>query len=412
MNMLSSDTMRYLLLPLALFAAPALAADPAIDTPTQALSRDAAAYASAHLVSQAEAERRLRLQLASVAASERLRLRFAGQLAGLHVQHAPDYRLVVLLAGEQAPVELLLPVGEDKLPVTIRGGARATRTQVLAAIDRHRTDIARAVRGTRGIGHDPRTGRLLVFQRASAVTRPVEEVAAELTTLTGVEVEVRAIAASFENAAAIGGSRVVSSGGGTRYVCTTGYLIQRGAERGITTAAHCSDDMSYRGPDGEERLLKFAGQWGAAYHDVQVHTGVGRALPIIYTDTPRTVARPVTGWLTRPMTRAGDWVCKRGEASGASCAEVELTDFAPPGELCGGLCSVSWVTVKGPQCRKGDSGAPVFIGTTALGVLKGGAFLEKEACAFYYYMSTDYLPDGWRLLTGTPVQAGVEPPQQ
>ncbi len=393
--------MRILPAVLLLLATSATAADPAVDTPAQALARDAATYAIAHQVSGSEAERRLRLQLASVAESDRLRVRFGDRLAGLYFQHSPDYRLIVLLKGEQPATELLLPVGPDKVPVTIRGGAEATRAQVLAVIDRYRSEIARAVPGTRGIGHDPRTGRLLVFQRASAVIRPVVEVAAELSLLTGVPVEVRPIIASFENAGAVGGSRVVSEGTGLRTICTTGFLVGRGAERGVTTAAHCADQMSYRGPDGEERLLKFAGQWGTAYRDVQVHTGVGGEPPLLFTDTPRTIARPVTGWLTRPMTRAGDWVCKRGEASGASCAEVELTDFAPPGELCGGLCSASWVTVRGPQCRRGDSGAPVYVGTTALGVLKGGAFLEGNACAFYYYMSVDYLPDGWRLLTAS-----------
>ena len=119
---------------------------------------------------------------------------------------------------------------------------------------------------------------------------------------------------------------------------------------------------------------------------------------LFFADTGRTVARPVTGWVTRPMTRSGDWVCKRGETSGASCAEIELADFAPPGELCGGLCSASWVTVKGPVCSRGDSGAPVFIGTTAVGVLKGGAFVENDGCAFYYYMSLDYLPGEWRVV--------------
>jgi hypothetical protein len=316
---------------------------------------------------------------------------------------------MVLLKGEQQPLELLMPVGDERLPVSIRGGAGASRVEVLAAIDRYRSAIAAAIPGTRGIGHDPRTGRLLVFQRATAVVRPFAEVAAELSALTGVEVEVRPISATFENLGAIGGSRVVSEGAGTRFVCTTGFLVGRGEDRGITTAAHCADQLYYRGPDGEERRLTFAGQWGTAYRDVQIHTGVGSDPPLLYSDTPKSVARPVTGWLTRPMTRAGDWVCKRGESTGASCAEIELTDFAPPGELCGGLCSASWVTVKGPQCRRGDSGAPVFIGTTALGVLKGGAFLPGDACAFYYYMSVDYLPDGWRLLTAADAKAVPSP---
>jgi hypothetical protein len=99
------------------------------------------------------------------------------------------------------------------------------------------------------------------------------------------------------------------------------------------------------------------------------------------------------------MTRPGDWLCLRGESSGYACATVELTDFAPAGELCGGLCAASWVTMAGPNCRRGDSGAPIFSGTLAYGVLKGGAYLSGGACAFSFYQSVDYLPGSWRLVT-------------
>lgn len=388
-----------LLLAAAFGASAARAADPAMQGPAEALAADAASYASAMGVAPDEAERRLALQEASVAVTERLRTQYRERLAGIFIEHSPGWHVVVLLAGEQAPVRLLLPAGDLKVPVELRGGAAVTRTRVLAGIDRYRAAIAAAVPGTRGMGHDPRTGALVVMQRLSAADRPVEQVEAELSRLTGVPVRVRRLQASFENAGAAGGSRVEGAdGSGRRWFCTTGFLVSDGKQEGVTTAAHCPDGMTYRGPDGEERLLKFAGGWGTAYRDVQIHTGVGSAPALFFVDQDRTVARPVTGWLTRPMTRAGDWVCKRGEASGASCSMVEMTDFAPPGELCGGLCSTSWVTVKGPQCRRGDSGAPVFIGTTALGVLKGGAFLQGGSCAFYYYMSVDYLPEDWRLV--------------
>ena len=43
----------------------------------------------------------------------------------------------------------------------------------------------------------------------------------------------------------------------------------------------------------------------------------------------------------------GDFVCHWGESSHYSCATVELTDYAPPGELCGGPCEPTWVTVTG-----------------------------------------------------------------
>ena len=47
----------------------------------------------------------------------------------------------------------------------------------------------------------------------------------------------------------------------------------------------------------------------------------------------------------------------------------------------------------------GDSGGPVFSGNVAFGIAKGINRDEAGRCLFYYYMSTDYLPQPWRLLT-------------
>jgi hypothetical protein len=60
------------------------------------------------------------------------------------------------------------------------------------------------------------------------------------------------------------------------------------------------------------------------------------------------------------------------------------------------LCEPVWVSVAGPHCKPGDSGGPVFLGTIAFGIAKGGSS-SAGRCHFYYYMSTDFLPDGWSL---------------
>jgi hypothetical protein len=62
-----------------------------------------------------------------------------------------------------------------------------------------------------------------------------------------------------------------------------------------------------------------------------------------------------------------------------------------------------WVTVAGPNCKSGDSGGPVFLGTTAIGIFKGGSGTASPRCNFYYFMSTDFLPRGWALRTTEPV---------
>jgi hypothetical protein len=47
----------------------------------------------------------------------------------------------------------------------------------------------------------------------------------------------------------------------------------------------------------------------------------------------------------------------------------------------------------------------VFSGTVAFGIAKGVNRNAAGRCNFYYYMSTDYLPPPWRLLTVGDVSA-------
>jgi streptogrisin C len=43
----------------------------------------------------------------------------------------------------------------------------------------------------------------------------------------------------------------------------------------------------------------------------------------------------------------------------------------------------------------------VFSGTTAFGIVKGASYRRDGSCAFYFYMSLDYLPAPWSLLLDT-----------
>jgi hypothetical protein len=182
--------------------------------------------------------------------------------------------------------------------------------------------------------------------------------------------------------------------------CTSGFVVTNGEINAITTAAHCPDQLTYVEPDGSRSAtLPMIGSWGLAYRDVQINGSANSPAPFFYADRGAGSLREVETWRNVASTRAGDFVCHYGESSGYSCATVELTDYAPPGELCGGPCSPTWVTVAGPSCIPGDSGGPVFSGTVAFGIAKGINRNDAGQCDFYYYMSTDYLPPPWRLLT-------------
>ncbi|HEX8192404.1 MAG TPA: hypothetical protein VF552_05840 [Allosphingosinicella sp.] len=369
-----------------------------MQTPAEALAEDAADYARRHNVAADEAARRLRAQEASVAAVESIRARYGRRIAGVAIEHSPEWRIVVLLTGRRRVADRNVLVDGVSVPIVFRTRAAASEAQLLRAMTEHRAAIQGALPRFTGMGIDPRTGELVVAVRG---TRADPADAERVSRLAGVPVRLRAIDGPDADAGIEGGGRVegVEPVSGRRQFCTTGFVVTDGARTGVVTAAHCPDSLTYYDPEtGGEVPLSFVGGWGAQYQDVQVHVGEAPHRPVFYADSRKRSLRPLTGARSRAAIRGGETVCHRGEATGYSCAEVELTHFAPPGDLCGGPCDPVWVTVAGPSCRGGDSGGPVFAGTTAFGILKGSSYRTSGGCNYYYFMSVDFLPDGWTLL--------------
>jgi streptogrisin C len=373
----------------------------ALETPAEAIAQDAAEYAARQSVSLDEALRRLRFQEASIGKTDALRAEFKDRFAGLVIEHQPDYRVIVLLTGTDWVQDRFMAAGGAIVPVSFHTGAVATHDQLVAALDHHQMELRAALADPQGMGVDPKTGEIVVLTPAAGMN--AEALVAkqqELTAIAGVPIRIRLINREDGNLAVEGGSRVVGVDprDGHRHSCTTGFVVTDASRTGIITAAHCPDDMTYFGPDGVQVPLSFVGEWGALTRDVQVHVTEAAQKPEFYVDKDRRTTRPLTSARTRSSTRVGDIVCHRGESSGYSCSTIELVDFAPPGTLCGGPCEPVWVTVAGPSCQGGDSGGPIFAGTTAFGIVKGASYKKSGECNFYFYMSVDYLPDGWSLL--------------
>jgi hypothetical protein len=382
--------------------APVIPAAPAtLESPAEALAQDAAEYARLESVSLDEALRRLRFQEASIAKIDALRAEFMDRLAGLVIQHHPDYRIIVLLTGNDWVQDRFIAAGGSIVPVNFRTGAAVTHQQLVDALEQHQMEMRAILSRPQGMGVDERTGEIVVLSRASDVEgEQLAEKQQQLAAIAGVPVRIRTLDDVDVDLSVEGGSRVagIDARDGRRYACTTGFVVTDLARTGIVTAAHCPDNLIYYGPDGAQVPLSFVGEWGALTRDVQVHVTADPQKPEFYVDKDRRRIRPLTGARSRSSTRAGDIVCHRGESSGYSCSLVELLDFAPPGSLCGGPCEPVWVTVAGPSCHSGDSGGPIFAGTTAFGIVKGASYKRNGECSFYFYMSIDYLPDGWSLL--------------
>ena len=388
----------------ALAAAPlaSAAAEPLVQTQAEALEQDARAFAEQARLAPDEALQRLRFQEESVSATDALRERYQERLAGLFIEHRPDHRVVVLLTGKRKMPAGTIIAGGRSVPVVFRTGAKATQAAVVAAIRRHQAQIREALDRPPAMGADPRTGELVVLvHRKDAQWQTAEALDARFEALTGVPVRIRVMDGEGADLGLEGGARVsgVVPESGRREYCTSGFVVTDGARTGLVTAAHCPDSLTYRDPQGGDIPLTFLGQWGWSFQDVQLHLGDAEHSPLFYADAAKTVVRSITGVRGRASSRVGDIVCRRGETSGYGCSELELTDFAPPGDLCGGPCAPTWVTVKG-GCRGGDSGGPVFTGTVALGIVNGGGSHSRSGkCDYWFYMPVDFMPDGWSVLT-------------
>ena len=383
----------------ALIALPGVAAAETVTSHEQALAQDAAQYAAQFRVPADEALRRLKAQQDSVAATDSIAREFAARLAGISIEHSPIYRMVVLLTGsEPVPDRTVAAV-----PVVFRTGAKVTHAAAVAAMRRHLIDFRTDLPGARGAGYDQRTGEVvLLITPSEADLHGLDAIRERAEAVSGVPVRISVNALRESDMSVDGGGRVEGLNLLTnrRNRCTTGFVVTNGEIDAITTAAHCPDQLTYVDPDGNRSpTLPMIGSWGAAYRDVQINGSADSPDPYFYANRGAGDVRAVETWRSVASTRAGDFVCHYGESSGYSCATVELTDYAPPGDLCGGPCSPTWVTVSGPSCVPGDSGGPVFSGDVAFGIAKGINRDDSGRCLFYYYMSTDYLPPPWRLLT-------------
>jgi len=400
---------------------------PHIQTQIEALMQDGAEYARLYGVALPQAMRELQAEQDSVPATDALAREFAGRLAGISIAHEGGFRIVVLLTGDEAVAPRTIAAGGLAVPVVFQTGAPATRGQILAAIGAHQVDIRAALHSPPGMGVDPRTGKLVVMVNARDVgAAGTEGLATRFSDIAGVPVEVVAWGDTTTALTAVaGGGRVLGFDPQINHkaVCTSGFVVTDGSRTALSTAAHCPDQLSYIDPNGAAVPMTMIGAWGAWYQDVQIHVpaeaggdpataGAKAAValplaPVFFADKEKTALRPVTSWRNRTSTRAGDLVCHRGERTGYSCAEVAYPDYAPPGDLCAGPCEPTWVAVKGPDCKGGDSGGPVFAGEIAFGLVKGDSEGPDHVTALYYYMSVDQLPPGWTVA----VERGSQPPQ-
>jgi hypothetical protein len=206
-----------------------------VQTSTEALQEDAAQYAAQFAVTPDEALRRLNAQQASVAATDAIAREFAQRLAGISIQHQPDYRIMVLLTG----AEQVADRSAAGVPISFRTGAKATHAQAIEALRKHLIDVRTELPGMRGAGYDQRTGEIVLLVTSGDASRfGTDAIRARAEQVGGVPVRVIVNDLIEQNMTVAGGGLVRGTVDGTRYRCTSGFVVTDGSRAGIATAAH------------------------------------------------------------------------------------------------------------------------------------------------------------------------------
>lgn len=359
--------------------------------PAESLQEDARAYAAEFNVGVDEAMRRLRAQEQQGDVIDRLRRVNPGRFAGLWVEHQPEFRIVVRLAGDApAPPEFAAAAAGSPSPVVFVTGASATESQVLGRIQASLPVFKTALPGLMGTDMDVRTGDIVLYVHATGAAGEMARAqGADLTRQAGHPVRIKLLDAPAQDGNVRGGANLSN--------CTTRFVVQNGAgTRGVLTAGHCPDAQTYSGFDGTTTAMSWVSEIRDADQDVQWHTTTLTEVPEFYADLT-TSARILTGRRYRTSTAPGNAVCHRGKATGYSCGTVESITYQPMyTDACPGTtCSAVWISVSGPnlKCYPGDSGGAWFNGQTAFGIYKGQSSSGTAVgnCTLAWYMSTDFI---------------------
>lgn len=231
---------------------------------TDPLLFDAQVYASNMNVSVEEALRRLKLQDIPVP-DEELSTKEVKTFAGLWIEHTPEFKFVVQFTrdGEETMKPYLKKYPEFADIVEVRNTAKASladlqRAQAMAISSARALDI-------------PVKSDINVYNNSVELYMTKADRSRFDDALRRNEIQlpdkVRVITVEAE---AMGILEADIYGGLPLSTCTSGFSVNEGITKGITTAGHCSNTQSYNGNN-----LPFQSQNWAGSYDIQWHTAQG-----------------------------------------------------------------------------------------------------------------------------------------
>jgi hypothetical protein len=352
-----------------------------------ALAIDAEVYARYNKVSVNEALERLKFQQAAGELNARLVSQESDTFAGLWIQHAPDFRIVVQFTGD----------GEAALRPYLTKNIAGVIDLRSAKISLKQLEIDQEVSLTAlkeaGIHADT---SINISKNRIDINMP-DVVLATSTLKSNLKLPADAVLLPVKSLAQptvdlYGGISLDGLAGGA----TAGFPVQDSkGRRGITTCAH-TDYVLFYLRYGVPFWLPCQQSRKDTYFDIQWHSS-GTFNVVNEINTGMSERRKITGEVKRESQALGSFVAKYGKTTGYTAGYIDSNsitlDYIPDCKPT--FFKVNHAPAEDTICDVGDSGGPWFLGNDAYGTT-----CAKDSGGDGYYMAIDYLSGvGVSLLT-------------
>lgn len=323
-----------------------------------------------------EALRRFELQDLAGALGAALAEREGATFAGLWLEHTPKFRVIVQFTRD----------GEQTIESYTQGSALADTLELrtakvpLAELEEVQLETFSAIRSA-GIVADSdinvKENRIeLYVTDRSQFDSPPPDGSLDISSLVNIiVVEELSVPA------------VDIYGGLALNVCTSGFgVIASDGTKGITSAGHCHNNQTFMG-----QPLTFEEEEWQRFYDVQWYTTPGFTVTNEFQWRDDGSTREVTATRGRSNQSVGQYVCKYGKTTGYTCGYIESRFFRPNyiDNATPTFILVEDTAGYSPLVEVGDSGAPVFNGSTAFGTISGKVDTGKAI-----YMAVNYIYSG------------------
>lgn len=298
---------------------------------------------------------------------------------GLWIQHAPDFRIVVLATDGDPTIWQNLPASSK-----VNGLVEVRPAQyTLARLEQEALafgDRARAM----AVDMEVNVMQNRIDLKSTPATMVTDLSDAALPPMMWRDPQVR-----------VGGPAANSYGGlALSNGCTTGFTVQANNPvplLGVVTAGHCDNSATLGGLALTFKAEKWTGSHDEQWYSTPNHTDLKQFFD-------GSSNRPVLGITTRANQAINAYLCKYGKTTGYRCGYLASKSFQP-----------SWVPNAsatfhraeprgGPDMSsEGDSGGPVFNSNYAWGIVSGQYGAPWCICDLIY-TPVDYVQSGLGIL--------------